>query len=106
MFRKLLYPKARSSSFSRFAISVLVISLLPSAAKAGQLGGHSYFEHSPHLTRSATSNNAAHTPATYEFTITVPSDAGASLQTVRIVQEQNLDLVHFDVAHSSAFLRG
>ncbi len=104
MLRKLSCSRARSSSISLLAVSVIVLSLSPSTAKAGQLGEQSYFDHSPHLIRSATSNDAAHNPATYEFTIALPADAGAPLQTVKIVQEQNLDHVHFDVARSSAFL--
>ncbi len=78
--------------------------LIPAAAKAGQFEGQSYFDHSPQLIRSATSNRAAHTPATYEFTIRVPKDAGAALQTVKVVQEKGLDNVHFVIANSSAFL--
>lgn len=102
MLRKL--SPARSRFVSLFTLSAVLFSLLPLAAKAGQIGGRSYFDHSPHLLRAAASNVVAHTPSAYEFTIHVPSDAGAALQTVKIAQEQNLDRVSFDPTQSRAFL--
>lgn len=104
MLRRLSLLKARSRFVSLFTVSAVLISVLPLTARAGQIGGRSYFDHSPHLVRTAASNVLAHTPSAYEFTIQVPSDAGAALQTVRIVQEQNLDRVSFDPAQSRAFL--
>lgn len=104
MFRERHCFKARARLVSLCVISVVTLGLMPFTARAGQVGGRGYFDHSPRLIRSATSNITAHTPATYEFTITVPQDAGAALQTVKVVQEQNLDHIHFDTTNSSAFL--
>ncbi|MCY6488917.1 MULTISPECIES: DUF2808 domain-containing protein [Leptolyngbya] len=104
MLRKLSSLKARSHFASVFTISAVLLSILPLTARAGQIGGRSYFERAPHLVRTAASNVLAHTPSAYEFTIQVPSDAGAALQTVRIAQEENLDRVSFDPSQSRAFL--
>jgi hypothetical protein len=110
MFRTFARFKAQSSSTSPFALTVTILGflvpgiLLPSTAQAGQLGGQSYFDHSPRLIRSAASIKAVRTSSSYEFTIAVPQDAGAALQTVKVVQERNLDRVQFQIANSSAFL--
>jgi hypothetical protein len=104
MLKKLSSLKARSNFVSLFTLSTVLLSVLPLTAKAEQIGGRSYFEHSPHLIRTVASNVVAHTPSAYEFTIQVPSDAGAALQTIRIAQEQNLDRVSFDPSQNRAFL--
>jgi Protein of unknown function (DUF2808) len=104
MLRKLPSLKARSRFELLFTVSAVLLSVLPLTARAGQIGGRGYFDHSPHLVRTAASNVLAHSPSAYEFTIQVPSDAGAALQTLKIVQEQNLDRVSFDPTQSRAFL--
>lgn len=104
MLKKQFLGNARSLCVPAFTIGVVTFGLLSAPARAGQLQGQGFFDHAPRLIRSAASYVMSHTPATYEFTISVPSDAGAALQTVKIVQEQNIDRVRFDSTHSSAFL--
>lgn len=72
---------------------------------AGQLGnGRTFFDRSPRLVRNITSLPMARFPSTYEFTITVPADAGASLQAVAISQDSTTQAVEFDQSKSVAFL--
>ncbi len=104
MLRTLSLLKARSRFVSLLAMSAVLLGVLPSTSRAGQIEGRSYFDHSPRLVRTVASNVLADASATYQFTIRIPVDAGAALQTVRIVQEQNLDRISFDSTHSRAFL--
>lgn len=66
--------------------------------------GRTFFTHSPFLVRAATSNKGAHTPSTYEFTLTVPENAGQPLQAVTIAQAQNIETIRFNPAKSKAFM--
>lgn len=76
----------------------------PSARADGEMGdGRSVFIHSPKLIRSAASASAIHAPGTYEFTVQVPTNAGAPLQALRIVQEPNVETIHFDLTQNRAF---
>jgi len=73
-------------------------------AIAGQLSnGQTFFDHPPSLIRSAALQKAAYAPSTYEFTLTVPANAGQALKAVRIVQAENVDTVHFNLSQSKAF---
>jgi hypothetical protein len=65
--------------------------------------GRAYFSRVPRLVRAHASQNQAHVPSTYEFTVSVPADAGQPLKAVRIAQERNLGTVKFDVSRSKAF---
>jgi Protein of unknown function (DUF2808) len=85
---------------SRRAIPAMPAMLPQASVSRGQL----FFSHAPRLVRVNASQKVAHTPSTYEFTVSVPSDAGASLQAVRIVQDPNLNTVKFNVSQSQAFL--
>ena len=104
------HPKAQFSLQSITATigaSALMLGiLLPTTstpANAIDLGdGRTFFESSPRLIRSATSNSSTGL-ATYQFTITIPEDAGESLQAVTITQKSNLELISFDMSESSAF---
>ncbi len=95
---------------TNFAISGAITVGLPAmflvapAHADGELGsGYGVFTHSPHLIRSAVSNTSAHTPASYEFTVQVPENAGAPLQALRILQEPNLETIGFDLTQNRAF---
>lgn len=79
-------------------------SLPISSATAGQFSdGRTFFDRSPSLVRSATSNLATRFSSTYTFTLTVPVDAGFPLQAVTITQKGDAEMVHFDVGKSVAF---
>lgn len=62
------------------------------------------FSHPPRLVRATSSQLAASTPSTYEFTLNVPADAGRPLKAVTIAQATNVETVQFDVSQSSAFV--
>lgn len=109
MVKSLTHGKARlvfrSWGVGSWAIAFLIPSfLISSAAIAGQIGERSYFDHAPRLIRSALNPLIPDTPGTYEFTVTVPENAGAPLQAIRIVQERSISSVPFSIADSSAFL--
>lgn len=72
-------------------------------ATAGQENGKTFFNHPPILQRSAVRNSATNNPATYEFTLTVPANAGEPLQAVTISQNTNVETVTFEMNRSSAF---
>ncbi|WP_017301764.1 DUF2808 domain-containing protein [Nodosilinea nodulosa] len=74
------------------------------AFSATNLEGQTFFSHPPQLVQARASQIDSATPTTYEFTLTVPEDAGQPLQAVTIVQEKNLETVRFDVSSSQAFL--
>lgn len=73
-------------------------------AKAGQFrDGQTFFERPPSLVRTTTTNPATGFSSTYEFTLTVPVDAGAPLQAVTISQPDVAEIVAFDIGKSLAF---
>lgn len=75
------------------------------SATAGQFSdGRTFFARPPSLIRATTSNLATSFSSTYEFTLTIPIDAGAPLQAVTITQESSAtNIVRFDVGKSVAF---
>jgi Protein of unknown function (DUF2808) len=86
------------------AVGLPVVFLGAPARADGETGArHSVFVHSPHLIRSAVSNAAVYTPASYEFTVQVPENAGAPLQALRIIQEPNSETIGFDLTQNRAF---
>jgi len=64
--------------------------------------GQTFFSHPPRLTRSATSQVGSSIPSSYEFTITVPADAGQPMRAVTIAQATNLETVRFNLSQSKA----
>ncbi|HBB33327.1 MAG TPA: hypothetical protein DDZ80_14620 [Cyanobacteria bacterium UBA8803] len=79
------------------------LSILP--ARAVEIGeGQTFFNRSPRLIRVAASNTSPTVPATYQFTIQVPEDAGEPLQAVKITQKENLEQISFDESQSRAFI--
>jgi hypothetical protein len=97
MFNKLVQLTARSLILST-GVSISV------AAYAEQLQGQGYFDHAPRLIRSAVSVSAVRAPATYQFTISVPQNAGSPLQAVRVLQEKNVEILSLNPDRSRAFL--
>ncbi|WP_374869547.1 DUF2808 domain-containing protein [Pelatocladus sp. BLCC-F211] len=78
--------------------------LLVSPAVAIRLNnGQVAFNNSPRLIRSAASFISSNTPATYQFTISVPKDAGESLEAVTIMQQPNVEKISFDLNQNRAF---
>jgi hypothetical protein len=69
-----------------------------------QSTGQTFFEAAPRLVRAATSQPTRYLPSTYEFTLTVPPNAGQPLKAVKISQAQNQEVIDFDVKKSKAFL--
>ncbi len=76
----------------------------PTAISAVKQEGQTFFSEPPQLTRVATSQTGAYTPSTYEFTLTVPKNAGQPLKAVTIAQATNVEAVKFDVSSSKAFV--
>lgn len=66
--------------------------------------GQTFFSHPPELIRVASSQLGGDISSTYEFTLTVPQDAGQLLKAVTIAQATNVETVKFDVSNSRAFL--
>lgn len=62
-----------------------------------------FFAHPPTLIRTNALHTTAHTASAYEFTISLPADAGAPLKAVTIVQDQNLETIKFSPRQSKAF---
>ena len=66
--------------------------------------GKTSFERSPVLVRSATSFRGPAILSSYQFTITIPEDAGEPLQAVTIVQQPNFETIRFRRDRTRAFL--
>ncbi|NER36792.1 MAG: DUF2808 domain-containing protein [Oscillatoria sp. SIO1A7] len=62
------------------------------------------FETAPRLIRSAASSSTSNAPASYHFTVTVPENAGESLQAVKIVQQPGVQKIEFNMNRSQAFI--
>jgi hypothetical protein len=111
MFRKIVHQSSHSFTSRLVGAAALVAGIaLPGAvlvlsASAGQLpSGQRFFDRSPRLVSAASSFQSVNTPSTYQFTVTLPEDAGANLQALRIVQDQETYNVHFNPNQSRAFL--
>ncbi|MBW4692072.1 MAG: DUF2808 domain-containing protein [Lyngbya sp. HA4199-MV5] len=83
---------------------VAIQSALPAANSATNQEGQTFFSEPPQLTRVAASQTGAYVPSTYEFTLTVPKNAGQPLKAVTIAQAKNVETVKFDVGSSKAFI--
>ena len=82
-----------------------VIQLAPQAANIPiNQERQTFFSEPPQLIRIAASQTGAHAPSTYEFTLTLPKNAGQPLKAVKIVQAENIETVKFDVGNSKAFV--
>jgi hypothetical protein len=85
--------------------TALVAILLSMPALATQLAdGRMVFDHAPRLVRTASTLHALYTPTIYQFTLTIPENAGASLKAVTITQTTKLELAKFNMARTTAFL--
>jgi len=88
---------------ANLALSASLLSLPAFAAQAttGQ------FEHAPRLVSATTTQRASFvSQGTYDFTLTVPENAGAPLQAVTISQAANPHTIEFAVNHSRAIASG
>jgi Protein of unknown function (DUF2808) len=65
--------------------------------------GQTFFNHPPSLIHVGAVQVSRNSPSTYEFTLTVPANAGQSLKAVMISQVENLETVSFDINQSHAF---
>ena len=78
--------------------------LLVSPAMAIRLNnGTVAFNNPPRLIRSATSFGSPNTPSVYQFTISVPENAGEPLQAVTIMQQPNVQTITLDLNQNRAF---
>jgi len=66
--------------------------------------GQSFFSHPPQLVRAAALPSGGSVSSTYEFTLTVPKDAGQPLKAVTIAQATNVETVKFDGINNKAFI--
>ncbi|BAY08857.1 DUF2808 domain-containing protein [Calothrix sp. NIES-2098] len=92
-------------SASTWTLSFLLPGLLlVSPALAIRLSnGQISFNNPPRLIRSATNFSSSNVRAIYQFTISVPQDAGEPLEAVSIVQRPNVETIAFDVSQHRAF---
>jgi hypothetical protein len=63
-----------------------------------------FFSHPPQLIRAAATQTGVYSPSTYEFTLTIPQNAGQPLKAVTIAQVENLETVKFTISDSKSFL--
>jgi len=115
MSTNFVFAQLNSLRHSRLAqAAVLTANLALSAALltpptlADQLpNGKTTFDHAPRLVGASTTQLAAFVSGgTYEFTLTVPQDAGAPLQAVTISQAPNAQKVEFALNQSHAIANG
>jgi Protein of unknown function (DUF2808) len=96
----LLSRKTRSMRAVSLALSMLSFVAIPAIAIPQ---GQTTFTHSPRLIRAATSHNGAGASSTYQFTLSVPKDAGAPIKAVKVTQQSGSENIMFDVSESLAF---
>ncbi|XGW00156.1 MAG: DUF2808 domain-containing protein [Leptolyngbya sp. BL-A-14] len=91
-------------SFSVALALLAGVSGIGSAAQAVQLAdGRTYFVQPPRFEgATATQKTAYFWGSTYYFTLTVPENAGESLQKVMIAPEEGPDRARFDVSQTEA----
>jgi len=106
----------KTKTWNRFSFSLLSSSafvagtllsniLLVSPANSVQLSnGEVSFDSPPTLVNTSVSSYVRNARSTYYFTISVPANAGESLQAVKIKQLVNVDTVGFNANESYAFL--
>jgi hypothetical protein len=103
-----------SSKFSMLCLNALGISMLTLGAflpgfllsqPATALDNRQVaFDSSPRLSRAAVATYPGiGALAQYQFTITMPKNAGKPLQSVKITQQENLERIRFDLSRSRAF---
>jgi hypothetical protein len=74
-------------------------------ASKSQLGDRqNFFAHPPTLIRANALHQSAYAPSIYEFTITVPADAGAALKAVSVMQDRNVETIRFEHQSNKAFV--
>lgn len=84
---------------------LLAASVFVPPVVAGQVGEKTFFDRVPRLVRAATDNQQTYiSGATYEFTLSVPADAGAPLEAVTIAPDATT--TEFDVSRSVAYVNG
>ncbi len=98
---------------SRLAESALLtLGLTVSSAIAPALANplspsREVFQHAPRIVRASTSQPAAFiSGGTYEFTLTLPADAGAPLQAITISQAANAAKIQFAPGQSQVVANG
>ncbi len=98
---------------SRFAQSALLtLGLTVSSAMAPTFANplppsREVFQHAPRIVRASTSQPAAFVSGgTYEFTLTLPADAGAPLQAIAISQAANAAKIQFAPGQSQVVANG
>lgn len=86
-------------------VGVSLVGLIGGSAQSVQLAdGKTYFIQPPRFERATATQKAARFwGSTYYFTLTVPQNAGESLQTVMITPEIAFDRVQFDLNQTEAF---
>ena len=103
----LTQPQVRLVSAFWLTLGLVVSSSL-TAVSAHQLAdGRFTFDHAPRLVNATTNQLASFVSgATYEFTLTVPPDAGASLQAVTISPAATAPKIQFALNQSQAVANG
>jgi|GEM_PF-737911 len=95
-----LEPQAATQSAPQAAIQSASLTAISTVNQEGQ----TFFSEPPELIRVAANQTGAYTPSVYEFTLTVPKNAGQPLKAVTIAQAKNAETVKFNVSSSKAFV--
>jgi hypothetical protein len=90
---------------STLSLTVLIPSLLGVSPAMGVKlnNGSVAFNNPPRLIRTASSFGSPNTPSAYQFTISVPKNAGEPLEAVTIVQQPNAQTIPLDISQNRAF---
>jgi Protein of unknown function (DUF2808) len=103
-FSSVTYATTKNSLIAESIDLPTVQPELPAESVSASQSRQTFFNHPPQLIRAAASQSTVYTPSTYEFTLTLPQDAGQPLKAVTIAQVENLETVKFDVSDSKAFV--
>lgn len=85
-------------------LGAIISTLLVLPANSEQIGnGKTFFEQSPRIIRATNTQPSPGAYGEYQFSISVPKDAGEALEAVTIIQHDSLERISFKVNKSYAF---
>ncbi|MGB3613056.1 MAG: DUF2808 domain-containing protein [Elainellaceae cyanobacterium] len=80
-----------------------VIGLVASSADGVLVGDRVAFDRAPRLVRSAATSSSPNSGADYQFTITVPYDAGEPMQAIQVTPHDHVEKISLNHDDSAAF---
>ncbi len=102
--KNFLKPAIHILGSKTLIFGAIISTLLVLPANSEQIGnGKTFFDHAPRIIRATNTQPSPGAYGEYQFTISLPKDAGEALEAVTIIQHDSLEKISFDVNKSYAF---